>query len=997
MPIERMPVPGLNALASQPNVLGELGAVRGIMPEEELPEDALEPVVMQQGGLVGEAATLQNAGRGGDSMLVHMNPEEVGALNQLGNSGIGGLRRARMTINPQTGLPEMFDFTSLLPMIAGIAATAMGAGPLVAAAAAAGGSVGGDVIADRPVDLGRAFMAGVGTYATAGLAADVGAAGAPMTGAESSALSTIGATGGPGALNPSTALLAQADAPAQLAAAQAAENAAATGMLRPEVSGVLEQGVTVYDPALMESMPGYGPIDPGAGGYSDVIASSEFPAFYADQTPISPEVLDLARNDPKAFDAAVRSPAGTTSYGPQDVKRNIGRHTWQDDAGGNIQRGMEKISPEWEASTAGEIGLGEIAQPALIGAAGTAGSMPPPVWEPPPPRRSYAYDVSGMPDRSYEVENPPEGYVPGEDPEWRYIKDTTPSYDSASGYGLGSLGPAEPYTFLSKHGYRGRGDLPTVYAAEGGQKTFPYGKFEALVDHGTPWGGFGPPKPAMEWNKQNLPDWWRKIEDPFNVVPKIEKIYSKAPMYVTGGLSKSYKRSGDPEYGLKDQGEVAPEAMPMGQPLTPEEFEEEEEEMMRSGQNLPTLNAALGSSSGTAYPQSGAQSRQVPAGMMGGRLSSQIPWDKLTGLSENGRETPAHPLTREEEEERLRRISNYYLPPDWEPMQRDQYAYPQTTYGRLAQASPENLKVVNTQEGTEGETVGEFVDPMPMVPIAVEDRYVPGTYTQPPEGYIPGFDPQHNYFPNRPISLPSSEASEGGSADAYESLMNQLNQGGVGGRVGSAMMGTPEFRKKFNIAYELNAQAGTEGLVVEEAALQQLPTEEAVTTGIMDVAPPAAQDALAERMAVTPSPDQPQNPEERAIFDQALLALQGVLEPDAAEEAIDIFIETFGMDAYSELIALVENKMDEGGIVKPANGETTVAMGEVQGPDMIPGNIVDPMTGEKTANLNVGENEYIEPAPSLARRAMAAGMPPTPENGAKVRGMEEDQLKAMYG
>jgi hypothetical protein len=195
----------------------------------------------------------------------------------------------------------------------------------------------------------------------------------------------------------------------------------------------------------------------------------------------------------------------------------------------------------------------------------------------------------------------------------------------------------------------------------------------------------------------------------------------------------------------------------------------------------------------------------------------------------------------------------------------------------------------------------------------------------------------------------------------------------------------------------VNAQAGTEGLVVEEAALRQLPPEEAATTGIMDVAPPAAQDAVADRMAVTPSPDQPQNPEERAIFDQALLALQGVLEPDAAEEAIDVFIEVFGMDAYSELIALFENKMDEGGIVKPANGETTVAMGDVQGPDMIPGNIVDPMTGERTANLNVGENEYIEPATSLVRRAMAAGMPPTPENGALVRGAEEDQLKAMYG
>jgi hypothetical protein len=192
-------------------------------------------------------------------------------------------------------------------------------------------------------------------------------------------------------------------------------------------------------------------------------------------------------------------------------------------------------------------------------------------------------------------------------------------------------------------------------------------------------------------------------------------------------------------------------------------------------------------------------------------------------------------------------------------------------------------------------------------------------------------------------------------------------------------------------------QEGTEGLMVEEAAARQLPPDEAAAVGIMEGAPPLAQEALEARMAVPPAPDQPQNPEERAIFDQALLALQGVLDPEIADQAIDEFIETFGPEAYRELVALVENELDEGGIVKPASGETTVAMGDMQGPDMIPGNIVDPMTGERSANLNVGENEYIEPADSLARRAMAAGLPPTPENGAKVRGREEDELEAMYG
>jgi hypothetical protein len=67
------------------------------------------------------AQGLASLGRNGDSMLVHMSPEEVGGLQQIGNSlGI------KMSTNPQTGMPEAFSFgdffTSFLPTIAGIAA-----------------------------------------------------------------------------------------------------------------------------------------------------------------------------------------------------------------------------------------------------------------------------------------------------------------------------------------------------------------------------------------------------------------------------------------------------------------------------------------------------------------------------------------------------------------------------------------------------------------------------------------------------------------------------------------------------------------------------------------------------------------------------------------------------------------------------------------------------------------------------------------------------------
>ena len=94
---------------------------------------------------------------------------------------------------------------------------------------------------------------------------------------------------------------------------------------------------------------------------------------------------------------------------------------------------------------------------------------------------------------------------------------------------------------------------------------------------------------------------------------------------------------------------------------------------------------------------------------------------------------------------------------------------------------------------------------------------------------------------------------------------------------------------------------------------------------------------------------------------------------------------------------MVRGDRETGGTVETANGETTVPEGGLQGPDVIAGKIVDPVTGEETANLRVGENEYIEPAISLARRAQVAGLPPTPENGAMLRGEEERMLQQAVG
>ena len=90
------------------------------------------------------AQGLASLGRNGDSMLVHMSPEEVGGLKQVGDSlGI------KMSTNPQTGMPEAFSFgdffTSFLPTIVG---------------AAVGGPAGGGLMSSM-----TPILAGAGTGA----------------------------------------------------------------------------------------------------------------------------------------------------------------------------------------------------------------------------------------------------------------------------------------------------------------------------------------------------------------------------------------------------------------------------------------------------------------------------------------------------------------------------------------------------------------------------------------------------------------------------------------------------------------------------------------------------------------------------------------------------------------------------------------------------------------------------------------------------------------
>ena len=114
------------------------------------------------------AQGLATLGRHGDSVLVHMQPQEVAGLQALAKS-----QGTSLTVNPHTGMPEAFRlgdfFTSLLPTLAGVALAPFSGGssliPIlggVATGAAVAGAKGEDV-------LGGALMGGLGGYGGGGL------------------------------------------------------------------------------------------------------------------------------------------------------------------------------------------------------------------------------------------------------------------------------------------------------------------------------------------------------------------------------------------------------------------------------------------------------------------------------------------------------------------------------------------------------------------------------------------------------------------------------------------------------------------------------------------------------------------------------------------------------------------------------------------------------------------------------------------------------------
>jgi hypothetical protein len=116
----------------------------------------------------GGLASLAAKGRGGDSILVHMSPDEVMNLQQMAR-----MRGQTMTINPDTGLPEAFKLRKLLRGLATLAPIAAAFFPPLAAAlpalatplgAGAAGAIAGGLSGDKGFDLKRGLTGGLLSY-----------------------------------------------------------------------------------------------------------------------------------------------------------------------------------------------------------------------------------------------------------------------------------------------------------------------------------------------------------------------------------------------------------------------------------------------------------------------------------------------------------------------------------------------------------------------------------------------------------------------------------------------------------------------------------------------------------------------------------------------------------------------------------------------------------------------------------------------------------------
>jgi len=132
------------------------------------------------------AEQVASQGRGDDSLLVHMTPDEVRNLQKFAQAN-----GTTLTINPTTGLPEAGLLSDLFKAVAPLALGAFlgpGAFGIAGMGLSAGmaGAVTGGITTLATGSLSRGLMAGLGAYGGAGLAEGLAGTGAGVLGQQAS-------------------------------------------------------------------------------------------------------------------------------------------------------------------------------------------------------------------------------------------------------------------------------------------------------------------------------------------------------------------------------------------------------------------------------------------------------------------------------------------------------------------------------------------------------------------------------------------------------------------------------------------------------------------------------------------------------------------------------------------------------------------------------------------------------------------------------------------
>jgi hypothetical protein len=246
------------------------------------------------------AQHLASRGRKGDTMLVHMAPEEVSGLQALAMAGGGTL-----TLNPDTGLPEANFLKRMLPTLIGAGlmfATGGTAAPLIAGLSNAT-TIGlglGALETARTGSLEKGIMAGLGAYGGAGLTGGLmsAGAGAQTAAAQQAAMKAV----------PESALSAGATEPITGAIGQGIQAGAAPGVAAPGVSQYALGNGTMY-----------------GGGTGLTAGGSGFgfnPATAASQTAtITPELTRQGVLNQAALDA---TKSFTPTGGMEQLKAGLG-------------------------------------------------------------------------------------------------------------------------------------------------------------------------------------------------------------------------------------------------------------------------------------------------------------------------------------------------------------------------------------------------------------------------------------------------------------------------------------------------------------------------------------------------------------------------------------------------------------------------------------------------------------------------------------------------